>query len=160
MSDRDIWWVKDYLTYKDGHLYWIKCDAPWVDITQPAGHIRKDGYLAIGFKGKNYLGHQLIWFLCYREVADLLDHIDRNPSNNRIENLRRADKRLNSLNRDAPSNSKSGKAGVSWDSARNKWTVRWKETSGKYSFLGYFEDLNTAIEVRTRKEQEVLGDGK
>lgn len=151
-------WVLEYLEYSDGNLIWIKSDNPKVPIGAIAGCTRGDGYVVIRFKRKNYLAHRLIWFMHHGECPRLLDHRDRNPSNNKLGNLRPATKRTNSLNRNAPKNSRSGKAGVSWDSEQEKWAVRWKEEDGQYSFLGYFEDREEAIEIRLQKEKEVQND--
>ena len=144
-------WAYEYLESSDGNLIWRKSDNPRVPVGSIAGCTRKDGYVIIRFKGVNYLAHRLIWFIHHGNCPRLLDHEDKNPNNNKIDNLRPATKRVNGINRNAPKNSRSGKAGVSWDSKQEKWTVRWKEEDGRYSFLGFFDDRELAIEVRTQK---------
>ena len=48
-----------------------------------------NGYLTIEFKGKPYRAHRIAWFLHYGEQPPyIIDHIDRNRSNDKIENLR------------------------------------------------------------------------
>ena len=57
----------------------------------------------IGYNYKTYWAHRLAWFLYYGEDPGeaLIDHIDRDPTNNSIDNLRKSDKVLNGHNRDA-----------------------------------------------------------
>jgi hypothetical protein len=59
--------------------------------------------------------HVIAWTLHYgASPADgVIDHRDRDVTNNRIENLFLATKRVNGINRDAPSNNTSGIKGVS-----------------------------------------------
>jgi hypothetical protein len=59
-------------------------------VGSPAGTLRKDGYLQIKVNGKMFLAHRIAWFLVHGEQPKELDHIDGDPSNNRIVNLRRA----------------------------------------------------------------------
>ena len=59
------------------------------------GSVDKDGYLIIKVKGKQFKYHRVVWLLCYGQFPKKeLDHIDRNKLNNRIENLREADRQL------------------------------------------------------------------
>ena len=79
------------------------------------------GYIAIqgnsNYKGSVY-GHHFAWYMTYGNVDfDELDHIDNNPLNNKISNLRIADRQLQNRNR--------GKSkGYIFDSSRNKWLAR------------------------------------
>jgi len=90
-------------------------------------------------KGKTKYIHQLLAeaFIPNLENLSLIDHIDRNPLNNSLDNLRWADKSINSLNRvSKPHTSKF--RGVSWDKSRNKFQVK-IELNKKQIFLGRFE---------------------
>ena len=78
----------------------------------------------------------------------LLDHIDQDVTNNRPDNLREADRRINALNSKIDVRNKSGVRGVSWDKANNKWTARHKHGS-KYKFLGYWDTVDAAEEAIT-----------
>lgn len=148
--------VKEYFEYRDGNLFWKKCDAKWVKVGSLVGSLRKDGYRMSKFKGKKWLVHRLIYLWHYGELPAMLDHIDKNPENNRIENLRPTDKRLNGYNRNAPVNSSSGVPGVSWDTKQQKWAVRFKK-NGKYEFHGYYSDKEEAIYVRKKiQDKEVI----
>ena len=67
----------------------------------PVGHFKSDGRLTVKISGTWYLGHRLIWRMVTGEdPGDLeIDHKDRNPRNNRFDNLRLATHNQNSFNR-------------------------------------------------------------
>ena len=61
-------------------------------------------YITIGKDGKPHsmLAHRVIWLMYYGEMPPeglVIDHIDGNPDNNRIENLRAVTHKENSKNR-------------------------------------------------------------
>ena len=55
-----------------------------------AGRVRPYGYIHIKIDGKNYYAHQLAWLYVHGEFVPEINHIDCDPSNNRIANLRPA----------------------------------------------------------------------
>lgn len=55
-------------------------------------------YIRVRLKDQLFLVHRIIWFLEKNDWPDLIDHIDGNGRNNRIENLRVATKRQNMQN--------------------------------------------------------------
>ena len=73
-----------------------------------------------------------------------IDHIDRDPSNDRIENLRPSTTSQNGANKNLLSNNKSGHTGVSWDKQRQKWFVK-IEVRGKQLALGRYADFADAV---------------
>lgn len=100
--------VRDVLRYDPvtGSLHWLiastngKCAPGTI-----AGSLDRQGYGRVKVGGVHYASHRLAWFLHYGEQPpDLIDHIDRSRSNNRIANLRAATVSQNSRN----SNHRSG----------------------------------------------------
>lgn len=65
-----------------------------------AGRFREDGYGVLWILGKTYLIHRLVWLAEHGKFPEyLIDHIDHNPSNNKIGNLRQANHSQNKQNR-------------------------------------------------------------
>ena len=110
--------------YKGGKLYW-KVDAAYnVKIGDVAGTTDSKGYKTTKINGKIYKVHRLIFLMHYGYLPKFVDHKDKNPSNNKIENLRDATHSENQLNSKIPKNNTSGIKGVSWNSLVKKWAVR------------------------------------
>lgn len=74
---------------------------------------------------------------------DIVDHIDRDPSNNDLSNLRLVDASQNKLNQKLQKSNKSGHRGVNWYPSLNKWVCR-ITARNKRVCLGYFENLEDA----------------
>ena len=118
-----------------------------------AGSTNKNGYTYIAIDGKKYLAHRLAWLYTHNELPPEIDHQNLNRSDNRIANLRRADKRLNSRNRTKQKNNTSGFKGVSWSKSVQKWHASIK-LDGVPQHLGYFslkEDAARAYEAAAMK---------
>lgn len=106
------------------------------------GHINH-GYLRIRFRGKTVESHRLAWLIMFGEwPTEMIDHINGNRSDNRIDNLRLADYRLNVENqRRARSDNRLGILGVRV--CGNKYEARiWVNGSPKN--LGVFETIEGA----------------
>ena len=64
-------------------------------------HISKDGYRRSNIFGRSWYLHRFIYSYAFGEipVGKTVDHIDQNPNNNRISNLRLVSSSENNLNR-------------------------------------------------------------
>lgn len=147
--------------YHDGKLYWkFREDTPKETNTRFAGKEAgcDDGYgykvVTYTINGKKYrqLVHRVVYALHHNTWPPLIDHIDRNRTNNRIENLRPASKRLNAINSKNARASSSGIKGISWNKKCNRWEAHIKSRDKKV-YLGLFHCIAKAIEVRRHAEK-------
>lgn len=128
------------LSYKDGSLYWKSNRGNQAKEGYRAGHRGSDGYMRIKIFGKNEMYHRIIYLMHNNTLPEFLDHKDRNPGNNRIENLRECTRSQNMFNRRPAKNSKSGYRGVSLN---GRWRVK-ITIEGKEEHLGYFDSKHDA----------------
>jgi V8-like Glu-specific endopeptidase len=89
--------------------------------------------------------HRLAWALYYKTdpYPHILDHIDQDKSNNRIDNLRLSTVSLNLANRGKQRNNTSGYKGVHLHKPNGRWRAQIK-VNGKVIKLGYFVDIQDA----------------
>lgn len=105
--------------------------------------------------GKEIKIHQFIASLMeenYKKGIDIPDHIDRNPNNNKRDNIRLVNTKLNNRNTKTNKNNKSGKQGVSFNKNRQKWVVY--INTGTKRISKSFNLLNDAIIQRKTWEKE------
>lgn len=76
-----------------------------------------------------------------------IDHINRNPLDNRRENLRPATPGENTRNRGRQRNNRSGCVGVSFDPDRDRWRAT-VVTEGRQEHVGYFKRAGDACDAR------------
>lgn len=121
-----------------------------------AGTVNQQGYIQIVINGTLYRAHRLAWFYVHKSwPQNRIDHIDRNPRNNSISNLRDVDSSVNMHNRDKPRNNTSGTKGVSYDSKNMRW-VAYICVDNKRLHLGRFLTKESAVEARNKAERELL----
>ena len=106
--------------------------------------------------GKTYLIHCLVakTFLENPENLPQVDHIDRNPQNNRLENLRWCSRSQNNSNR--IHKNKNGFPGVA-KPRTGKFRAR-MVINGKLTNLGSFDTPEEAYEAYKKKKNEIAGD--
>jgi len=97
-----------------GDFVWLKSGrGRFKRAGMKAGSERPDGYQCICVDGKQWLSHRLAWVMHYgEEPPEVIDHIDRNKSNNAISNLRDGSGGINEHNAKTPKNSPFGIRGV------------------------------------------------
>lgn len=128
--------------YSDGNLYWKKPTGRRVRFGDLAGNV-SEGYVSIRVGGKLMKAHRIIYFMHHGYMPREIDHIDGNGLNNRIDNLRDADRFVNNKNRSASRNNKSGIKNVCWSKVANKWHVSIMENKTRHH-IGYFASLDDA----------------
>ena len=112
------------------------------------GSKKAEGHLKVAINGVERYFHQIAWFLYYGYWAEgIIDHIDTDPTNNRIKNLRQVTKHGNLLNRrKANKTNSSGLLGAHWITEKQKYhSSIWM--NGKKTTLGYFNTAQEAHEA-------------
>jgi hypothetical protein len=147
--------VRELFDYRDGHLIWRESPNAKVEAGSIAGTARANGYRVITV-GNKFQAHRLVWLWHGRELSEQIDHINGDPSDNRIENLRAADNTTNAYNAALRTDNKSGVKNVSWCNTYNKWIVQILHRGGKVT--GRFRDLDEAKAFATLKRAELHGE--
>lgn len=107
-----------------------------------AGYCGPDGYWRIQVGGKLWLLHRLAWlYMTGEQPPMIVDHIDRDPANNKWANLRAADKSLNNANSRVRRNSTSGVKGVI---VRKSRYIAQISINGRCTYLGMFKTVQEA----------------
>ena len=84
------------------------------------------------------------------------DHINRNPFDNRKENLRRATAAENARNHSVSKNNTSGFSGIEWNKINNNWRVGITVDNQPIN-LGSFKNKDDAIIARLKAEIQYYG---
>lgn len=92
--------LRELLNYspESGQFTWISTRGR-AAAGSVAGAIHKYGYRVIQIDGKGYGAHRLAWLFIYGGFPEVIDHINGDRSDNRIENLRNVDHQVNAENR-------------------------------------------------------------
>ena len=102
------------------------------------------GYVTIRVDGVSHKAHRLAWLYVYGAFPEKhLDHINGNPSDNKISNLRECTAAENQQNQKRRSDCKSGYTGVSFHKASGKWQASIR-VNGRTIHLGIFDDPQEA----------------
>jgi len=105
-------------------LYWIKwvdkrLKSPVIETNKEVGHLRftkgVKSSIQVLVNGRSLQVHRIIWFLIHGSLPSvdmIIDHIDGDPHNNKIENLRLVSHKTNCENLSKYSNNSTGVSGV------------------------------------------------
>ncbi len=147
-----------------GKLFWR--ERTDVGVQWNAKYANREAFTAIGSDGYhrgavNYvscLAHRVAWAIYYGEwPADEIDHINCNPADNRIANLRAATRSQNECNKRLKSNNRSGYKGVSWYARHSKWQASIR-INGKSRGLGFYATREEAHAAYLRASAEMHGE--
>lgn len=117
-------------------------------------HVGSDRVI-ITLKNKKYIAHRICWEIVNGKIPKgmTVDHIDQNPLNNKIDNLRLATELEQKKNMPMNKNNSSGFTGVYW----NKRTLKWDAKIGinrKTIFIGSANTKDEAHAMRLIAEKE------
>lgn len=130
--------LKRLFDYRDGVLYWKISLSNRAPIGKAAGGLNGRGYLRVKVGKRLQLNHRVIFLYFNGYLPRHIDHIDCDPSNNRIENLRPATCAQNLSNRGKPATNTSGFKGVYPHKKSKLWIAR-LDVNSKSHYLGYFK---------------------
>lgn len=110
---------------------------------------QKSGHMSGEIFGMSILAHRAAFAMYHGiEVFDEIDHINGDPSDNRIDNLREVRAADNRKNTKIYRNNSSGVMGVSYDA---RWK-NWKVTVGR-KYVGRFKAFDDAVDARKIAEK-------
>lgn len=109
-------YLQSFFEYKDGMLYRRYSAANnKIKAGDVAARLHKaTGYYRICIDNKRYPLHRVMYLYHHGYMPEIVDHIDCDKTNNRIENLRDADATWNNTNKKIQSNNSSGIKGISF----------------------------------------------
>lgn len=149
----------DIFEYSNGKLYWKIRPAMRMRVGDLAGTECK-GYIQVNCKAKSgvnklYRAHRIVWEMHHGPIPEwvVIDHINGNGLDNRIENLRVVTQADNQKNKKVGKNNESGVLGVAWYKPSSKWVARISK-DGKWSHIGYFDNFEDAVRARREAELE------
>jgi len=137
----------DLLSYDPdtGIIKWLVNRGRNAKPGQIAGRLTRNGHRHICVMQREVYAHRLAWFLVYGEwPSSDLDHVNGDPDDNRIANLRLATHTQNMTNAKAKKNSFTGLKGVSPHGRR--WVARIR-VDGVRQSLGRFDTKEEAAEA-------------
>ena len=107
-----------------------------------ADRIRADGkYRRAAINDQSFLSHRIIWKMMTGEDAPLIDHADRDGTNNKWLNLRKATGHQNNLNSSVRKSNVTGLKGVTKRRSRYIAQIKIKE---KTIYLGMYQTAEAA----------------
>jgi hypothetical protein len=154
--------IDDYSNYEVSNYGRVK-NRKTGRILKP--RLNSHGYEYVGLcdginKPKNFFIHRLVLEAFEGKSKDanqkFVDHIDNDPSNNCLFNLRWVTNQQNAFNASKQKNNTSGVRGVSFNKQYQKWEVR-LQIDGKLLFLGKFINIEDAKLARQNKARELFG---
>lgn len=130
----------------------VRVSGGRAEVGTVAGWMMREGYKAVKVDGKAYKVHRLVWFYHHGYFPEhQIDHINRNPSDNRIENLREVSPSCNMRNQKARDVNSSGVTGVYWHKCTGRWSAS-ISISKHLQHLGIFDTILDAAKARHQAE--------
>lgn len=144
-------WLKDHLDYDpEGYLILKKQWAHRLQVGHKIGYVNGHGYRTTTINRVFYGVHSLVWFWHFGYLPKELDHIDHNPLNNKIENLREVTRSENNQNMVVRVENNTGIKGVM--KRCNKY--RAKLVVGGRFYLSSHNTLGEAVAARKIMEEK------
>lgn len=128
-----------------------------------AGTLSPNGYCYININGKQHSAHRLVWLYVYGEFPtgrqNYIDHINKNKSDNRVENLRVCTQAENLRNTSKHFDNRSGFKGIYYNKTWGKWVAQIQNpTTRLREYLGGHTTEEAAEAAYRLKALEYSGD--
>ena len=138
--------LHEYFAYEDGKLFYNKKITinSRHKIGNEVGYSTSNKYKSVVIFQKRYYLHRLIFLYHHGHLPKILDHIDGNILNNKIENLRSCTQQQNTFNSKHKNNSKTGIKNICWNKTKNKYEV-FLSVNQKSKYFGSYNDIDYAI---------------
>lgn len=112
------------------------------------------GYSRGHVRGNMLYAHRIAWAMIYGDwPAGEIDHINGDPADNKICNLRSVTKSQNMRNQKRHKSNTSGATGVHWNKHRRRWVARILHEK-KIKHVGSFHKLEDAMRARRQAEEK------
>jgi len=139
--------LHELFVYKDDTLYWRVDRGSNKTKGKEVGNVAQHGYRVTSINGKKQYIHRIIWAMfngtCEKTLS--IDHIDGNPLNNNIDNLREVTHQENMWNR-------KNVKGYWRNSKINKWCAN-IQLNRKTIHLGSFDSEQEAHSAYLRAKE-------
>lgn len=157
--NNEIWkFIDDSENYKISNMGKVMSNKKSADFKILKGNHTTQGYIVVGLQVQNKLKiirvNRLVakLFISNPNNYEIVDHINGNRMDNRVENLRWVSCSQNCLNSGIQSNNSSGVKGVYFCKTFEKWIAHWQENGKTKS--KYCETKDDAIQYRKQKVNE------
>ena len=147
---------------KTGALTWLPRENDQRHTTRWAGKpalaaVKQDGRMHGAIMGHTAIAHRVAWAIYYGRWPDgVIDHINGDPSDNRIENLRVCSQHENSMNRRKKVGKTSKYYGVNYSKRHNRYYA-FVNLKHKTHYAGSFLNEKDAAVARDNKALELHG---
>lgn len=117
---------------------------------EPAGSLNNSGHYEVWFRGRLQQCHRIVYELEVGQIPEgkIIDHVDGDRSNNKVENLRVVDYAVNARNRKKSVKNTTGVTGVYPDKKKGElvgYCASWQNLDGsrstkRFSFVRYGDE--------------------